>query len=474
MSLKKLMHILLHICRPERYNIGMSTPRHILAQITGRTVARGMSLLGRESTALPGYIAERVAPDVLSTLVQSGRFKERIIVTGTNGKTTTTHLIQQILTSQGRKVLSNASGSNLTRGVTTSLLSKKHQKGADSLLLEVDEASMPKVCAAVQPTQIIVLNLFRDQLDRYGEVDITQQFIVAGILKTKAELILCADDPWVASLGVLTKRKAHFFGIDNKQLAALPNDRAADMPVSPVTKLPYRYSQRYFSHLGVYESQDKSFVRPDPALSIRSWNERPTGGMSVAFTFEGKNYHLETAFEGTYSLYNLAAAILACHQAGIGIEAVQPVVSHTQAAFGRQEVLSFEGRTYQFFLIKNPTGFNQVIQSALYDVQDKRPVVFVINDNFADGRDISWLWDVAMEDLKVPEPVYVSGTRAYDMALRLEYAGIGCLVVQDPMTALREASHGKLGVRVLPTYTGLLSLRKGMALGLKHVQEKQV
>ncbi len=428
-----------------------------------------MALIGRQSTALPGYVAETIAPDILEGLVDYRRFKERIIITGTNGKTTTTHLVTQILLAQGRSVVSNASGSNLKRGVITTLLSKKHQTAQrQSLVLEVDEASLPKVCRAIRPTHLIVLNVLRDQLDRYGEVDTTQAFILEGIRQTQAQLLLCADDPWVAALAYLSKKPALFFGLESSQLQALPHDRAADLPVSPVTQSPYNYSQRYFSHLGLYEAQDKSFVRPEVDLRITHWEPTSAGGMQVRAHWRKQPVVFTTGLSGVYSLYNLAAALLLAESLGIPSAGLEAALQKTTAAFGRQEVIEYDGVAYQFFLIKNPTGFNQVIASALQSSKDRRPLVIVINDNFADGRDVSWLWDVAIEDIQTPEPIYVAGTRAYDMALRLEYAGIGCLVVQDALTALKEAGRQAKRVRVLPTYTALLEVRKQLALGLEH------
>lgn len=452
------------------YNKVMVKFRHTAARISGSAVARGMALVGRQSTALPGYVAEMIAPDVLDGLVDYRRFKERIIITGTNGKTTTTHLIAQIMSAQGRLVVSNASGSNLKRGVITTLLSKKQRSTVkkQSLVLEVDEASLPKVCRSIRPTHIIVLNVFRDQLDRYGEVDATQAFILKGIRQTQAQLLLCADDPWVAALAPLSKKPALFFGLDNEQLQALPHDRAADLPVSPITRSPYHYTQRYFSHLGVYAAIDKSFVRPEVDLRITHWEPAADGGMQVRAFWYKQPVVFMTHLSGVYSLYNLAAALLLSESLGISSAGLESTLQKTSVAFGRQEVVNYEGAAYQFFLIKNPAGFNQVIASALRSNKDRRPLVIIINDNFADGRDVSWLWDVAIEDIQSPEPIYVAGTRAYEMALRLEYAGIGCLVVQDGLTALKEAGRRAKRVRVLPTYTALLELRKQLALNLEH------
>lgn len=429
-----------------------------------------MQLIGRQSTALPGYIAERVSHESLSVVTHGRNYAATILITGTNGKTTTTLLMKTMLEAAGYQVVNNSSGSNLARGVLTSLLADKRHGSSTVLLLEVDEASMPQVALALSPTHIAVLNLFRDQLDRYGEVDTTRRLLASAIqVAPDAELILNADDPHVASLAIGVSNHASYFGLDVAGLKALPHDHASDVPVSPVTGAPLVYSQRYFGHVGKYSAKDKSFSRPKLTLTGRSIDSQSQEATKISVILQNKQHKLNTQLTGIYSAYNVIAAALIAHSMGIGMADIQTALSKKQAAFGRQEIISYHGAEVQFYLIKNPTGFNQVIQAHLSrSVHD--PVLIVINDNFADGRDVSWLWDAAVEDAQLKGPIIVAGTRAYDMALRLEYAGKQCRVIESPIAALDEAVRlaGQDRALVLPTYTALLDLRKNLKLKLEH------
>lgn len=438
----------------------------------GRAVHKGMRLLGRESTALPGYVAERIDPSALRAAMKGREYAYRIVVTGTNGKTTTTLLIKNILEQAGYKVINNSSGSNLSRGVLTTVLKDKRQGSDAVLLLEVDEASMPIVVDAVAPTQIVVLNLFRDQLDRYGEVTTTQALLVDALGRAQmAQLILNADDPWVAQLSQLTQHSnVEYYGLGIKGLTSLPHDTALDLPLSH-TGASIIYSQKYFGHLGKYRAEDGSFKRPRPAVEVVTADQSRRGQGRVTLTMYKKQHKLRTNLLGIYNTYNIAAAVLTSLVIEVDPTSIRDGIEHTKPAFGRQEEVLVSGLSYQFQLIKNPTGFNQIIQQFCRDSKDASPIVFVINDNFADGRDVSWLWDVAIEDIATGGPCIVSGIRAYDMALRLEYAGIPCRVIPGITDALEYAAQHTTNkrVRVLPTYTSLLAIRKQLSLKLEHV-----
>jgi len=438
----------------------------------GRVANRGMRLIGRDSTALPGYLAERFERNSLGEFMRGRVYGSRILITGTNGKTTTTHALKTILEADGRPVVSNSSGSNLSRGVLTALMQDNRQGEDVTLLLEVDEASMPAVVAAAEPTHCVILNLFRDQLDRYGEVDTTQKLLVRALIGSGAELILNGDDPWVAMIPKLTgSKRTHYFGLNIDGLQALPHDFAADQPVAPLTQAHISYQRRYFGHLGIYAADDGSFKRPALAVDVRKFNKQKTGQQKLHYMLQKKQHSILTNLSGTYNAYNIAAVLLTSSLLGMNQKTVEAGIQSVKPAFGRQEILSIDGKVYQFYLIKNPSGFNQVIQQACTNQTDTRPILFIINDNFADGRDVSWLWDTAVEDIQPGSHIIVSGLRAYDMALRLEYAGLPCQVVPDPIKALQTSqklAQADLGVRVLPTYTGLLQLRKHLALKLEH------
>lgn len=437
--------------------------------IVGRTAARGLAIAKRPGTTLPGYLAERLSATVLGDLMRDQSYTSKIVITGTNGKTTTTRLVSKILEANGEVVVSNLSGSNLYRGVMTTVLKDKHhQQDNKVLVLEVDEASLPRVCQSVRPTHLVVLNLFRDQLDRYGEVSTTQAFIQQAVdASPKTELILCADDPWVAMLGRGRTASVEYFGLDLNDLQALPHDDAGDYPLSPETHQPLIYSQRYFSHLGKYTAQDKSWSRPQPTCVVTGYKAQ-SNQVNIDITMQKKQHKVVSPLVGIYNSYNIAAAFLLSARLKVADDTVLSAIEQATAAFGRQEVISRNGVDYQLFLIKNPTGFNQVISSAFRaKPKDKEGTLIIINDNFADGRDISWLWDVAIEDMKLGKQIVVSGVRAYDMGLRLRYAGIDCQVVTSIPHAVLQVSKGNKSVKVLPTYTALLEVRKllGLTLG---------
>ncbi|MCC7543175.1 DUF1727 domain-containing protein [bacterium] len=439
-----------------------------VSEKAGRIIDWSMSLIGRRSTALPGYVAERIDPKVLYKILQKRRFSERIIVTGTNGKTTTTLLLKNVLQAAGYAVVNNDSGSNLSRGVLTTLLQDLRQGDRTVLLLEVDEASMPVVVDAVQPTHIVVMNLFRDQLDRYGEVTTTQQIIKHALDKAPdAKLILNADDPWVAMLG--RDKSSHFFGLSVARNLTLPHDFAADIPVAS-SGAGFSYSRRYFGHLGHYAANDGSFRRPKPEVQVLNYVVENNHLQRLRLTLSNKQHSINTHLRGIYNAYNISAVMLTSMILKINLATAIKAIEHTAPAFGRQEKVAVQGVEYDFQLIKNPIGFNQVIQEFCMDPRDNRPIVFAINDNFADGRDVSWLWDVAIEDIQTGGPCITSGIRAYDMALRLQYAGIECEVIPDIRQALHRAATiaSVPGVRILPTYTALLEIRKQFALKLEH------
>lgn len=440
--------------------------RNRAALLAGRLTGAVMRIGGKNSTALPGYIAEKFGNSPLYQMMRQRSFHARIVVTGTNGKTTTTLLIKNILERAGFEVVNNSSGSNLSRGVLTTLLRDKRQGQWTILLLEVDEASMPAVVSAVQPDRIVVTNIFRDQLDRYGEVDFTRHLLEQAIgTAPNTRLILNADDPHVARLAGDDKN-AIFFGLDVTGIEALKHDHASDVPGSPETGSPLIYQRRYFGHVGLYRAKDRSFERPYPDVSVSKIH--PTSaGQKISLRVGERHAQIESQMRGLYSAYNAAAALTVAYSLEIDIRTAEEAVMNSKAAFGRQESLDYAGSQFSFYLVKNPTGFNQVIQAELQKMVN-RPLLIIINDNFADGRDVSWLWDVAIEDIHPKIEVVVSGTRAYDMALRMEYAGRSCQVIEDPLDALGKLAQNNSHIIVLPTYTALLQIRKALNLALEH------
>jgi len=420
-------------------------------------------LTGRGGSALPGLIADKIDPQLAGKL--SRNFTSIILITGTNGKTTTTKMLVEILRAGDLTIITNQSGSNLKRGITSRLIEEASIFGrikADVAVFEVDEASMPAVAEALKPTHIAILNLFRDQLDRYGELDTTAA-LLGGVLSHNkgAQVLLNADDPLVASLvGRASKGHAQFFGVQASDSKRLQNDATADSSHSPYDGTPLIYSKNWFGHLGHYRSADGSFMRPAATYSLKQ------RGLELSMDLAGEKDVVRLQLPGLYNAYNALAAAALASKMDVKIDVIKTTLHATRAAFGRVEHFAYNGRQIYLLLIKNPTGFNQVIQTFLQNHNKNSSIMIAINDNFADGRDVSWLWDSAVEEIAGKQPVVVSGTRAYDMALRLKYADRASDVHVDPQAAfeqaIRQTPQGGT-LYVLPTYTAMMHLRKWLA-----------
>lgn len=431
-------------------------------------------------SALPGLLAEQSDNEILGQLGSKLRHGS-IVITGTNGKTTTTKMVEQILVSAGYKVLTNRSGSNLSRGIISSLIESISWGGrfrAEVGLFEVDEASMPIVCKALRPQAVVVLNLFRDQLDRYGELDTTAAKIGQAIAELDGDLYLNADDPLVASLTRFTDKavtKVHYFGVEEAKVDKLEHDLAADSDHCPFDGAELKYHQNFFGHIGHYVCPKGDFDRPKPEMALYGYKS----GEAFKLRFGDAEAKLYLPLPGLYNAYNALAAASLCRGLGIELERACRALESVTAAFGRVERLELDGREVYLLLIKNPTGFNQVIQTFLAG-EKSHSLMIAINDNFADGRDISWLWDVAIEELRVHTAgaeagqkghrIVVSGVRALDMALRFKYAEQRVTVEVDIEAAFKQAvAAAEPGetVYILPTYTAMLELRERVrTLGL--------
>jgi UDP-N-acetylmuramyl tripeptide synthase len=418
-------------------------------------------------SALPGLVAERLDPSIgreLAARIPHGS----IIITGTNGKTTTAKMLAQILTDHGERLVTNRAGSNLSRGVVSSLIEFASTSGQFSQtmgLFEVDEAAMPAVCEMVQPKIIVVLNLFRDQLDRYGELDTTARLIASGIAATNAQVYLNADDPLVASLArAAGVGRVTYFGINAAPVSKLLHDVTADSNNCPVCGRALVYSQNFFGHMGHYRCKENHFDRPKPAVAATNI-KLEEGAVSGTIALPDKDQAAVTIhLPGLYNFYNALAATAVGFGLGVAPSAIIHSLERVEAAFGRVEKVTVDGRTLYVLLVKNPTGFNQVIQTFLLNKKQQK-VWIAINDNFADGRDVSWLWDVAFEELQPHHhQISVSGLRATDMALRLKYADIPAHDVDASIKSslnqfVMQIPVGGTGY-LIPTYTAMLETRR--------------
>jgi UDP-N-acetylmuramyl tripeptide synthase len=427
-------------------------------------------------TALPGLVAERIDPDLTPQL--SSRFGQgNVLVTGTNGKTTTARLLGSVLQAAGLDVVANREGSNMMRGIAAALIDGARWSGdytAPEKLIgvfEVDEVTVPEAAWATKPRAVLFTNLFRDQLDRYGEVDHVSNVwrgAVAAWPKV-ATLVLNADDPSVADLGKYATGKVVYYGMRDRSLGAGTElSDAADARWCIACGMDLTYAAVFYGHLGHWRCGRCGRERPMTQVGCDGV-AADGDGMRMFLSIEGAGIEVALPLTGLYNAYNVTAATALAYALGIGTEAIKAGLSSFTAAFGRQERLEVEGRKIEVILAKNPAGLNQVIRTITADTKGPLHLAMFLNDVIADGRDISWIWDVDFELLNGwTSRVTVSGTRAWDLAVRLKYAGLepACSVEKDATQALRQAirqtpENGVL--RVIPTYTAMLDVRDTLA-----------
>jgi UDP-N-acetylmuramyl tripeptide synthase len=476
--------------------------RQTLAIATGKALLEILHRTGRGGTALPGLVAERVNPHILNAL--AARLPAgAIVVTGTNGKTTSTRLLATILEQARLKIVNNRSGSNLMRGLTSTLLDNVSFQGrpsADIGLFEVDEAAFAMAVAEIAPKIILVNNLFRDQLDRYGEIDTIRKRWIEAVKKLTpgTTLVLNADDPSVAYLARFAPSgvKAVFFGMADptQQLGSLPH--AVDATRCLICSHPLTYTAVYISHMGHYHCENCGYQRPEPTFIARqvklvNMALKDKHGLLMLDTPTG-SLELQLNLPGLYNAYNALGAATAALTLGLAPTNVQQGLAGFKAAFGRIEQVSLSAdKQLVLALVKNPVGFNEVLRTLKGFAEDsdtqasaesealtppdqstqiapkKLCLLIVINDLIADGRDVSWLWDVDFEVLTGHvEWVITSGIRATDMAIRLKYAGIGPELIScepDLAAAIKQATDKLEPGRTLfvtPTYTSMLQARE--------------
>ena len=441
--------------------------RLTVATAVGRALVGALRRLPqRGGSALPGLVAERIDSQVTRKLADQLAHGV-IVVTGTNGKTTTTRMVVEILERAGHRVLTNRSGSNLARGIASALIAQAGRGGrlaADVGVFEVDEASMPAVCEQLRPSVVVVLNLFRDQLDRYGELDTTAAVVgraVAGL--DGATVCLNADDPLVTSLARYAEgARVVWFGVDAEGWTPLPHDRAADSNHCPLCGHALHYDSVFFSHLGRYSCPTGHFERPSPEVALTAIELTPDG-THLSVTSGENHFDVDVPLPGLYNAYNALAALAVARVRGVDVGVATAALRDVTAAFGRVELVDVSGRRLRLLLVKNPTGFNQIIQTFLAD--QPANVLMAINDGFADGRDLSWLWDVAVEDIAPSANITCTGARGADMALRLKYADRRADLVDGidaAVDAVVERTPAGQTVDVLVNYTAMLALRAGL------------
>lgn len=401
----------------------MSQIRLCLAIITGKILIALSRLMGNQGTDFPGRMARRIYPDILKRLAMNIT-EESIIVTGTNGKTTTTNMIARIIQEKGYSLVHNTAGANMLSGITTAFINASDLRGArkfDYALLETDEANVPLMLQEVKARIILITNFFRDQLDRYGELDRTINLIKDAVRHTDIELVLNADDPLAAHFQNDTGLHCWYFGFADTIYDSMQSQESREGRYCVFCGQELRYERFHYAQLGKFVCPHCGSSNPSLNFTAYDLSMDPTIRLRV------NNLILESPYQGFYNAYNILAAVALAKLAGIEDSIIARAISSYQPRAGRMEQFIIQGKRTVLILVKNPAGFNQTLSALLPDPASK-DVFIALNDNAADGRDISWIWDTDLELLSEPRAavteVTCSGQRSGDMAVRVKYAGV--------------------------------------------------
>lgn len=454
-------------------------PRLIAALLAARVTGAAIRTLGRGGgTAAPGFVADRIDPGLLGKIARRLPMGT-IVVAGTNGKTTVSRMLADILHAHGDRVAHNRSGSNLVRGVASALASQSNLLGnpsADIGVIESDEAAFPDIVRQVQPSIVLLNNLFRDQLDRYGELDAIASGWQPALheLPATTTVVVNVDDPTLTGITEGIRARRVTFGLNDRNprlhLDTLPH--AADAKTCRACGAALAYDRLYSAHLGAWRCPGCGAARP--RLDFAGAAIALEGVDGLALTVDRTwnalaPLSLRLAIPGIYNAYNAVAATAIATVQGVPDEIIASAMSSYRSAFGRIERVSYRDHTLTLALVKNPVGFNETVRMLTLATEGLTvPSLIAINDLAADGRDVSWLWDVDFEMLREGSaPLYTSGIRGADMANRLKYAGLPeeriiplasdlAAGLDAFVDALPEGSPGY----ILLTYTALLGLRQ--------------
>jgi UDP-N-acetylmuramyl tripeptide synthase len=446
----------------------MRLPLPLALEVVAARTAGGLSRLAGAGggTTLPGKLLWKLDPGAIDRLAARLPLGSAL-VSATNGKTTTAALAASILEPRLR-LAHNRSGANLVSGVASTLL--EAPRGTELGLFEVDEGALPEVALRVRPRAVCLANLFRDQLDRYGELELVAERWREAVRRLPAEtrLVVNGDDSQVGDLA-RERRGALVFGIDDPRHARPELQHAADSKYCVVCGTPYAYAAAYVGHLGDYRCPRCGHARPALDVRAREIALRGLDGASFSVVTSEGSRRVELGLPGLYNVYNALAASALSLALGASLEEVARGLERASAAFGRFERIAIDGRTLLMLLIKNPAGANEVVRTLVAGAPPPLAVV-ALNDATADGKDVSWIWDVDFEPLLDGlERVVVSGDRAAELALRFRYGGFAVdriEVVPELERALDrglELTPAGGELVLLPTYTAMLALRKVVA-----------
>jgi len=446
----------------------------LLANAAGKLTRLGLQLSGRGGTALPGLVALTIDPDFV-TAVSTELAHGVVLVSGTNGKTTTARMLSDIVRATGWAPMHNRSGSNLERGIAGALLADSTWQGepsGDIGLFEVDEASLPPILGRISPRVVVVTNLFRDQLDRYFEIDQLARRMGDAIarLDPRVILVLNADDPIVAMLGERHQGPVLYFGVDDPAVGGRVPQAISDATRCPRCRAPLRYDRVVLAHEGEWSCGSCGLTRPGRDVSATTVALTPVSSeLELRTAVAGAFDPVRVPIAGLYNAYNALAALATARALDIALPTAALALASFRPAFGRLEQVAVDGRELRLILVKNPAGFNAAIAALLET--DRRPrLLAALNDRDADGRDVSWIWDADFETLApAVEHAVVTGIRSRDLANRMKYAGVArdkIEVVGDWGSAIdRAIGAAPQGgeVVVLATYTAMQALRGELA-----------
>ncbi len=439
----------------------MSAPLLSAKLAAARAVGALSRRTGRGGTSLPGKLLMRMEPGAI------GRLAARLergsaVISATNGKTTTAAMVARILERGGARLVHNRAGANMAGGITSALLYGHGDQG----LFEVDEFWLDQVVPQVSPGALLLANLFRDQLDRYGELEtIADRWAaVVAALDRHSALVLNADDPLVADLG-RDRPEATYFGVDDPGMAMAEMQHAADSKHCRRCGAPYVYDLVYLGHLGHYHCPTGDARRPEPSVRATDVALHGTRGAGFTLRTPAGDERVELPLPGLYNVYNALAAAALALALGASLADVAEGLRSVSPAFGRAETVRLDDppRDLAILLVKNPAGANEVLRTLVLE-PGEHDLIAVLNDNVADGRDVSWVWDADFEVLAGRlRRVTCAGTRAEELAVRMKYAGVPLdrIVVEPRLEAALDgaAADGAGTLYALPTYTAMLELR---------------